>query len=114
MYKIHAIYQPREDGKFDFEHYFKVHVPLARKQHRIGGLNVLRMEVNTECNLLLEPESQYSPLTYSLYFESLEDIEAFREYLKSPVTEPLKEDVPKYTNCELTWTYCEVHELPPE
>lgn len=114
MFKIRATYQPREDLKFDYEHYFNVHVPLARQQHALGGLKVLRMEVETESRSLLDSKDITSPLAYSLYFESMEDIEVFRKYLQSPFTEPLREDVANYTNCELVWSFSEVHELPSE
>ncbi len=114
MYKVRATYLWREDMRFDFDHYFRVHVPLARRQHALGGLQVLRMEIETGATSLLDPAQGRSPLAYSLYFRTLDDIEAFRRYMQSPLTEPLKADVGRYTNCALEWTVSEVRELPPE
>jgi hypothetical protein len=48
---------------------------------------------------------------FTLYFASPEDVEAFRHFLASANTEPLRRDVPRYTNCELEWTVCEVIEV---
>jgi hypothetical protein len=110
MYKVRATYLPREGTWFDMDYYLREHVPLARAQTE-GRLNIARIEVEAGTSLLMEPAEARSPCVFSLYFASPEDVEAFRRFLTSADTEPLRRDVPRYTNCELEWTVCEVIEV---
>lgn len=110
MFKVRATYLPRSDMRFDLDHYFRVHVPLAKAQAD-GRVNVRKIDVETGATLLLDPEVQRAPCVFSIYFDTAEDVEAFRRFLLSPATAPMREDVPKYTNCELEWTVCEVTDV---
>ncbi len=110
MFKVRATYLPREGMKFDHEYYFRVHVPLAQAQAE-GHVNIRKIDVETHAELLLEPERKRAPCVFSVYFDTREDLEAFRRFLVSPHTQPMRDDVSKYTNCELEWTVCEVTEV---
>jgi uncharacterized protein (TIGR02118 family) len=110
MYKVRATYLPRKDMRFDMDYYLREHVPLA-KARTAGKLNISRIEVEAGATLLMEPGERCSPCVFCLYFASREDVEAFRHFLNSTDTELLRQDVPRYTNCELEWTVCEVNEV---
>ena len=107
MYKVRATYLRDAQSWFDLDYYFREHVPLAQRS-TAGKLNIHRIEVETDETLLLEPATQRSPCVFCLYFETLEDVEAFRRFLQGPDTDALREDVAHYTNCALEWTVCEV------
>lgn len=110
MYRIRATYLPRDDMKFDHEYYFREHVALAQKQ-TAGKVNIKKIEVESEEELLLETGDKCSPLVFILHLETLKDVEQFRQFFQTPDIVPLFEDVPKYTNCEIKWTVSKLHEV---
>lgn len=110
MFKVRATYLPRADMHFDLEYYLRVHVPLAKAQGR-GRLDIRRIEVEAGAVLLDDPSARRAPCVFCLYFDTARDVEAFRQFMSGPHVEPMRADVPRYTNCELEWTVCEVHEL---
>lgn len=110
MYKIRATYLPRDEMTFDRDYYFRVHVPLAKAQAE-GRIAIRKIEVETGAELLLEPGEKRSPCAFCLYFDTRDDVERFRRFLVGPATRPMREDVPRYTNCELEWTVCEVTQV---
>ena len=67
MYRVRATYLPRDDMQFDYEYYFREHVALAQKQTS-GKLNIVKIEVETEEELLFESGGQV--FTLSLYHAS--------------------------------------------
>ncbi len=110
MYRIRATYLPREDMQFDLDHYFRVHIPLARKI-TAGKLNIRRMGVESNGGLLLEEGGIGAPCVLCIDVDSMEDVAAFRRLLQSEDVEPLRQDVPRYTNCALEWTVSEIRDL---
>ena len=110
MYKVRATYLPRPDMTFDLEYYFRVHVPLAGSQ-TAGKLNIRRIDVETGATSLLDPGQKGTPCVFCVYFDTEADVERFRKFLRSEQVEPLRDDVPNYTNCELEWTVAKVHEV---
>ena len=95
---------------FDLEHYFRVHVPLSITQ-TAGKLNILKIDVESDATLLLEPSSKRTPCVFSVYFETEADVDQFRRFLTSDDVAPMREDVANYTNCDLEWTVSKVHEV---
>lgn len=110
MFKIRATYLPREDMVFDLDYYFRVHVPLAAA-NMDPGIAVQKVEVESNTESLLEPGNKVSPCVFAVYLRDREDVDRFRAFLQSDGVAPMREDVPKYTNCELEWTFCEVTEV---
>ena len=110
MYKVRATYLPRSDMVFDVEYYFRVHVPLAKAQ-TAGRVNILRIDVETDAALLFNPEGKRAPCVFSVYFDTEQDVEQFRDFLGSEQVEPLRDDVANYTNCELEWTVSKVNDV---
>lgn len=96
--------------EFDFEYYFRVHVPLAKSQ-ATGKLDILRIEVETRSELLMDPGVKGTPCVFCVYFKSREDVDTFRNFMMSAAVQPMRDDVAKYTNCELEWSVCEVREV---
>ena len=110
MFKVRATYLPRADMRFDMDYYLREHVRLAGQQ-TAGKLGISRIEIEMDTRLLMESGVQRAPCVFCLYFASEKDVEAFRRFLVSADTEPLRADVARYTNCELEWTVCEVKEV---
>lgn len=110
MYKVQAIYLPRPGMTFDYDYYFAHHVPLARKQNE-GRTNIKKLEVETDVTLLMNEKAVISPLVFSAFFETRDDLDAFRAFLMSEHADPLRADVAKYTNCEIEWRLAELHEV---
>lgn len=110
MYKVKATYLPRENMRFDLDYYFKTHVPLA-KENSSDKLNIVRIDVESEAELLLDPDTKCTPCVFSIYFNNKEDVETFRNVMRSSAIEPMRKDVEQYTNCEIEWTVCEVQEV---
>jgi len=110
LYKVKATYLPRDSMEFDFEYYFRKHVPLAKSQAD-AGLNILGIDVESKAELLMQPGVKSSPCIFSIYLEHKRDVDVFREFMASEAVAPMREDVVNYTNCELEWTVCEVTEV---
>ncbi|MEX2124210.1 MAG: EthD family reductase [Woeseia sp.] len=109
MFKIRGTYLPKPGMHFDLDYYFRVHVPLAQQQ-TAGRLRIQKVEVETHTAPLLGPDEPSTPCVFCVYLPEKEDLESFRQFLTSPHADPLKEDVIRYTNCDLQWTVCQVHE----
>ena len=107
MYSIRATYIPREDMRFDRNYYVKYHMPLARKQ-LTGRVRYLQMHAEFDMRVLMGGKDLRSPCVFVLHVETKEDVEAFREFCRSPDVVPLREDIEKYTNCIPEWTVAEV------
>ncbi len=111
MYKVRATYLPHAGMHFDHAYYFREHVALAGRQ-TAGRVNIRRIEVESDERLLLDGGTLRAPLTFCAYLDSLADVEGFRRFLTAdPAVEPLRDDVPNYTDCELVWSVCEVREF---
>lgn len=110
MYRICATYLPRAGMHFDLEYYFRVHVPLSKRQ-TAGRIRIVKMEVETGVTALMNSADVRSPCVFCIYLPEREDVDAFRRFLAGPDTEPLRQDVALYTNCELEWTVSEVREV---
>jgi uncharacterized protein (TIGR02118 family) len=111
MYKISAAYLAGENAHFDFDYYFRVHVPLAEKQMRLGNVPYVKREVARNGQDLFDPAMPGPVLVLSYYLESKGDVDAFRAFSNTSLVQPLFEDVPNYTNCKLVWSIAEVEEL---
>jgi hypothetical protein len=107
MYSIRATYIPREDMHFDRDYYIKHHIPLAQKQ-LAGRVPYLQMHAEFDMRVLMEEEDLRSPCVFVLFVETRQDVEAFREFRRSPEVVPLRKDIEKYTNCVPEWTVAEV------
>ena len=107
MYSIRATYVPREDMYFDRDYYIEHHIPLAKKQ-LTGRIRYLQMHAEFAMHVLMEGKELRSPCVFVLHVETKEDVEAFREFRRSPDVVPLREDIKKYTNCVPEWTVAEV------
>jgi len=110
MFRIRATYLPRKDMVFDLDHYFREHIPLARKI-TAGKVNIRRMGVELNAALLLEDGVTATPCVLCVDVDSMEDVAAFRRLLQSDDVEPLRKDVPRYTNCTLEWTVSEIRDV---
>lgn len=108
MYCIRATYIPQDDMWFDREHYASVHVPLARAQLEAANVQFVRLEAEFDQVLLDDQSSATTPCIFSLYVDTWEDVEDFQAFRQGPYVEPLREDLPKYTNCKNVWTVVEV------
>ena len=111
MYKVSAIYHSGDDTFFDLEHYFNVHVPLALKQMALGNLKFIKREIVQNVKDMFDPSKTGPVFIISYILESKQDVEEFVAFMKTDLIQPLIEDVPKYTNCEVEWTISEVEEL---
>ena len=92
---------------FDRDYYIKHHIPLAQKQ-LAGHVRYLQMHAEFDMRVLMEEEDLRSPCVFVLSVQTREDVEAFREFRRSPEVMPLREDIEKYTNCVPEWTVAEV------
>jgi hypothetical protein len=110
MYKVRATYLPRPGMTFNLDYYFRVHVPLAQQQ-AAGRLNIVKLEIESGATALMNPDQALAPCVFCIYFKGLEDVETFRRFMAGPGTDPMRADVPRYTNCELEWSVCEVREV---
>lgn len=109
-YKIRATYLPRPDMTFDMAYYLREHVALARRQ-TAGRVPIRRMDVEMGTALLMGSGPAQTPCVFSVYLDTLEDVETFRRFLQSDAVEPLRRDVAQYTDCDLEWTVCEVRDV---
>ena len=107
MYAIRATYIPREDMHFDKEYYVSHHIPLAQKL-LAGRIHYLQMHVEFNTRVLMNGNELRSPGVFVLLVESKDDVENFRAFRLSDDVKPLRDDVKKYTNCDLEWTVAEV------
>ena len=107
MYVIRATYKPRDDMHFDQDYYVKNHIPLAQKL-LAGRVHYLQMHAEFDMRVLMDGNELRSPCIFVLYVESMDDVEQFRAFRREPQVEPLREDIKKYTNCDLEWTVAQV------
>lgn len=107
MYAIRATYLPGAGTHFDADYYLRVHMPLARTQLE-GRVNFVRMHAEFDMRVLMDGDTLRSPCIFVLYVETEADVEAFRAFRAGPHVQPLKDDVPKYTNCKSEWTVARV------
>lgn len=103
MYCIRATYLPREDMFFDEEHYERHHIPLT-KSLLAGRVNYVRIGAEFNVTLQLDSTVIRSPCVFHLYVASADEVEAFRRFRLSPDVQPLRDDLPRYTNCKNEWT----------
>ena len=110
MYRIRATYLPCESMEFNRDYYLANHVALAYKQ--LAG-NVQAKKIDVEFNVvsLMDQESLQSPCVFNLYVETADDVAAFQAFVQSEAAQPLREDIPKYTNCAVEWTVAELVEV---
>ncbi len=111
MFKVSAAYLAVENTFFNFDHYFDKHIPLAEQLMRQGKVPFIRREVAGNCRDFLNPEVPGPVLVLSYYLESKKDLDAFSAFMKTPLVQPLIDDVANYTNCKLVWTAAEVEEF---
>ena len=109
MYRIRATYLPCESMKFDREYYLENHVALAHQQ-LAGKVQAKKIDVEFNVVSLFNQELVKSPCIFNLYVETSDDVAAFQAFMQSEAVQVLKEDVAKYTNCELEWTVSELVE----
>ncbi|MFQ5982918.1 MAG: EthD domain-containing protein [Woeseiaceae bacterium] len=92
---------------FDRDYYVKHHIPLAQKQ-LAGRVRYLQMHAEFDMHVLMDGDDLRSPCVFVLYVETWKDVEAFQAFRRSSEVGPLREDIEKYTNCDLEWTVAEV------
>jgi len=108
MYKVVAIYKSHDGCKFDYDHYWSTHVPLATKQMKAGNVPFSRREVETEFKGFLDPSTPVPMLTCTYYVDSEAEIDNFRQFMMTDLVQPLIEDAQKYTDCEIDWVVSKV------
>ena len=116
MYRVSATYIAKTGTHFDKEYYLKHHVALAYKQTK-GKVNIKRVEVEWDVEEIdwsdtskSNPENIISPCRFSMILETKKDLSDFFEFFKSPDVEPLRDDVKRYTDCDLVWAVSELLE----
>jgi hypothetical protein len=109
MFAIRATYLPCNGMRFDEEHYVRVHLPLAQRLLS-GRVNFVRMHAEFDMRVLMDGAVLRSPCVFALYVPAEADVETFRKFRASADCEPLRQDVPKYTNCKSEWTVARVVE----
>jgi hypothetical protein len=109
MYAIRATYLPRDGMYFDSGYYLQVHMPLARRL-LTGRVNFVKMHAEFDMRVLMDGNAVRSPCVFVLFVETEADVHAFRDFRSGPDVLPLKEDVPRYTNCTSEWTVARVME----
>lgn len=109
MYRIKATYLPCESMEFDRDYYLDKHVALAHKQ-LAGRVQAKKIDVEFNVTSLFDQELVKSPCVFNLYVETSDDVAAFQTFMQSEAADVLKEDVAKYTNCEIEWTVSELVE----
>ena len=107
MYAIRATYISRDDMHFDQDYYIKNHIPLAQKQ-LAGRVRYLMMHAEFDMRVLMDGDELRSPCVFVLYVQTMDDVEAFREFRRGPEVLPLRDDIAKYTNCDVEWTVAKV------
>lgn len=100
---VEAMYLYHEGCRFDYDHYMRVHVPLAERQSAAAGLTYTRREIRLEASGLIDSKPKYL-LTITYYSTNPDFAEAFRAFMTTPLVEPLVADVAKYTDCAVVWT----------
>lgn len=103
MYRVSATYIPEKGMFFDENHYRDVHISLASRQMRKAGVKYERIEVLFGETLLDDPEELTSPCIFAVYFRDKEGVNAFKQFRLSADVEPLRDDLPKYTNVSNKW-----------
>lgn len=107
MYAIRATYIPRDDMHFDSDYYVKNHLTLARSLIE-GRVEYLDMHAELDLRELMAGETLYSPCVMVLLVETEDQVESFREFMRSEDVLPLVEDAKNYTNCDAQWSVSEV------
>jgi len=101
MIKVTILYPNKEDGRFDFDYYLKVHMPMSIERHgaSMRGVTVERGLSGTVPS---------SPPTYiaicHLFFDS---VEAFAQAFM-PHAKELQGDIPNFTDIEPVIQFSEV------
>lgn len=109
-YFVEATYIYKSGGRFDYDHYTNVHIPLAEAQMAKGGLAFKkRIFKNRTDNLFTGAPVHALSLIYVL--EDQADLDAFKAFMTTDFVQPLLEDAKSYTDCELLWTSGEYREL---
>lgn len=108
MFRVSATYFPQDDMFFDADHYENVHIPLAAHQMKKAGVVYEGIEVVFDEKLIEGDNATVSPCVFSVYFNSLNEVKKFQAFRNSPDVEPLRDDLPKYTNCSNRWTVSRV------
>lgn len=107
MFAVHAVYQPRADMRFDRDYYLAHHVPLAEKTFA-GKVPAKGFRVYWDTGSLFDAEAAAAPCTLEILFETMADVNRFRDFVAGPESRALHDDIPKYTNCAVAWTVSEI------
>lgn len=103
MFLIRATYIPRDGMFFDEAHYVSHHIPLTKSLLQ-GRVHYVRIGAEFNVALQLEPTVVRSPCVFHLCVRTEDDLEAFRRFRLGPDVQPLRDDLPRYTNCTNEWT----------
>ena len=110
MYCAKIIYPKTEATFFDFEHYFKVHLPLALSSIKPYA-DVKRVEVDKGEGGMQGIDDMPYHCICSVYFESAEGISGFRRLFANPADgQPVADDIPNYTNSAVEFQFSETVE----
>ena len=107
MHCVKIIYPRTADTFFDFDHYFKVHLPLA-----LGAIDsyaeVTRLEVDKgEGGMTGESDLPYHCIC-SVYFDNADGCAGFRKLFATPEDgQPVADDIPNYTNTAAEFQFSE-------
>jgi len=101
MYCVRIMYPNLPGSKFNYDHYFAVHLPLGLgllKKHT--GVTPVRVEADTKPYSAPGEPHPYHMIN-SLYFKTKDDADAFvRLFGIEEAAQLLREDWPKYTEAD--------------
>jgi uncharacterized protein (TIGR02118 family) len=110
MHCAKIIYPRKNDTFFDFDHYFKVHLPLALKSIAPYA-EVARVEVDKGEGGMTGAEDMPYHCICSVYFESADGIAGFRKLFATPEDgQPVADDIANYTNTGVEFQFSETVE----
>ena len=114
MYCVRIMYPNLPGSKFNYEHYFAVHLPLGLgllKKH--FGVAPVRVEADTKPYSAPGVPHPYHMIN-SLYFKTKDEADAFvRLFGVEEAARLLKEDWPKYTSADPAIQLAEVLDCNP-
>jgi uncharacterized protein (TIGR02118 family) len=110
MYCAKIIYPRTSDTFFDFDHYFKVHLPLAVKSVTPYA-KVIRLEVDKGEGGMIGTEDMPYHCICSVYFDSADGIAGFRKLFATPEDgQAVADDIGNYTNTKVEFQFSETIE----
>ncbi|NKB35750.1 MAG: EthD family reductase [Gammaproteobacteria bacterium] len=110
MYCAKIIYPKSEESFFDFDHYFKVHLPLALSSIKPYA-EVVKVEVDKGVGGMVGEEDMPYHCICSVFFNNSDGIDGFRRLFATPEDgQPVADDIPNYTNSRVEFQFSQTLE----